>query len=87
MHYLMPDHRVLSPLDAEAVLTALSIKIEELPPLMYEDAALEHLRMKGEETPIGSVIEIVVTRSRFNEDDSQDPALRKKTKYRIVKGV
>ena len=87
MHYLMPEHKVLSPLTAEAVLNALSIKIEELPSLMYEDAALKHLRMKGEETPINSVIEITVERSRFNDDDSEDPASRTKTKYRIVKGV
>lgn len=87
MHYLMPAHKVLSPLDAEAVLNALSIKIEELPPLMYEDAALAHLRMKGEETPIGSVIEIVVIRSRFDDYDSENQEARRKVKYRIVKGV
>ena len=87
MHYLMPEHKVLSPLDAEAVLKSLSIKIEELPPLMYEDAALKHLRMKGEETPINSVIQIIVVRSRFNDGDSEDPASRRKVKYRIIKGV
>ena len=87
MHYLMPEHKVLSPLDAEAVLKSLSIKIEELPSLMYEDAALKHLRMKGEETPINSVVKITVVRSRFNEGDSEDPNNRTKVKYRIVKGV
>ena len=87
MHYLMPDHKVLLPLEAEAVLKAKSIKIEELPPLMYQDAALEYLRMKGEETPIGSVVKIKVVRSKFNEDDSEDPAARTKIKYRVIKGV
>jgi DNA-directed RNA polymerase subunit H (RpoH/RPB5) len=87
MHYLMPEHTVLSPLDAEAVLKSLSIKIEELPSLMYEDAALKHLRMKGEETPINSVIKIEVVRSRFNDGDGDDPATRTKVKYRVVKGV
>ncbi len=87
MHYLMPNHKVLSPLDAEAILSALSIKIEELPPLMFKDAALVNLRMKGEETPIGSVVEIMVVRSRFNDDDSQDSESRTKVKYRVIKGV
>jgi len=87
MHYLMPEHKVLSPLDAEAILKSLSIKIEELPSLMYEDAALKHLRMKGEETPINSVVKITVVRSRFNEGDSEDTNNRTKVKYRIVKGV
>ena len=54
---------------------------------MYEDAALKHLRMKGEETPINSVVKITVVRSRFNEGDSEDPNNRTKVKYRIVKGV
>ena len=83
----MPEHKVLSPLDAEAILKSLSIKIEELPSLMYEDAALKHLRMKGEETPINSVVKITVVRSRFNEGDSEDTNNRTKVKYRIVKGV
>ena len=83
----MPDHKVLSPLDAEKILMAKSIKIEELPPLMYQDAALEYLRMKGEETPIGSVVQIIVVRSKFNEDDSQDKDARTKVKYRVIKGV
>jgi len=87
MHYLMPDHKVLSPLDAEKILMAKSIKIEELPPLMYQDAALKHLRMKGEETPIGSVVQIIVVRSKFNADDSQDKDARTKVKYRVIKGV
>ena len=87
MHYLMPEHKVLSPLDAEAILKSLSIKIEELPSLMYEDAALKHLRMKGEEPPINSVVKITVVRSRFNEGDSEDTNNRTKVKYRIVKGV
>ena len=87
MHYLMPNHKVLLPLEAEAVLKAKSIKIEELPPLMYQDAALEYLRMKGEETPIGSVVQIIVIRSKFNEDDSEDPTARRKFKYRVIKGV
>ena len=53
MHYLMPNHKVLSPAETEAVLSAYSITIEEIPPLIYEDAALAHLRMKGEDTPVG----------------------------------
>ncbi len=87
MHYLMPEHKVLLPLEAEAVLKAKSVKIEELPPLMYKDAALEHLRMKGEETPIGSVVRIKVVRSKFNEGDSDDPESRTKVKLRVIKGV
>ena len=87
MHYLMSPHRVLSVLDAEDILSRHSIKIEELAPLVYEDAALKHLRMKGEDTPIGSVVEIKVVRSRFSDTDSEDPAARTKKKYRIIKGV
>jgi len=54
---------------------------------MYQDAALEYLRMKGEETPIGSVVKIIVVRSKFNQDDSEDSAARTKIKYRVIKGV
>jgi DNA-directed RNA polymerase subunit H (RpoH/RPB5) len=87
MHYLMPDHQVLSPIEADAVLKALSIKIEELPALMYEDAALSHLRMKGEETPIDSVVKITVVRSKFSPEDSDREEARTKVKYRVIKGV
>ena len=87
MHYLMPSHKVLSPLDAEKVLMAKSIKLEELPPLMYQDAALKHLRMKGEDTPIGSVVEILVIRGSFSDDDDDEDKTRGRVKYRIIKGV
>ena len=87
MHYLMPEHKVLSPLEAEAVLKAHSIKIEELPALVYQDAALRHLRMKGEETPINSVVQITDVRSLYSDKDSERPADRAKVKFRIIKGV
>lgn len=87
MHYLMPDHKVLSPAETEAVLSAYSITIEEIPPLIYEDAALAHLRMKGEDTPVGSVVEIMVVRTKFNDTDSDDPEDRSKVKYRVIKRV
>ena len=87
MHYLMPEHKVLSPLEAEAVLKAHSIKVEELPALVYQDAALKHLRMKGEDTPIGSVVEILVIRGRFSDEDADEDKTRARVKYRVIKGV
>tara|TARA_B100001939_G_scaffold168043_1_gene144910 strand:- start:3530 stop:3793 length:264 start_codon:yes stop_codon:yes gene_type:complete len=87
MHYLMPEHKVLSPLEAEAVLKAHSITLEELPALVYQDAALKHLRMKGEETPINSVVKITVVRSLYSDKDSENAIDRTKVKYRIIKGV
>lgn len=87
MHYLFPKHRVLPPLEAERTLEMLSLNIEELPPLIYKDAALEYLRMQGEETPVNSVVEITVTRSLYSSDDSPEPADRTKVKYRIIKRV
>jgi len=86
MHYLMPEHRVLSSLEAEAVMNKLNLTIEELPSLVHADAALEYLRRKGEETPINSVVEIIVTRSIFSSEDSSEEG-RTKTKYRVIKGV
>ena len=87
MHYLFPKHRILSQLEAERTLEMLSLNIEELPPLIYKDAALEYLRMQGEETPVNSVVEITVTRSLYSSDDSLDPVDRTKVKYRIIKRV
>ena len=69
------------------MLKAHSIKIEELPALVYQDAALRHLRMKGEETPINSVVQITVVRSLYSDKDSERPADRAKVKFRIIKGV
>ena len=54
---------------------------------MYQDAALKHLRMKGEDTPIGSVVEILVIRGRFSDDDDGDDSTRARVKYRVIKGV
>ena len=54
---------------------------------MYQDAALKHLRMKGEDTPIGSVVEILVIRGRFSDDDDDEDKTRARVKYRIIKGV
>lgn len=87
MHYLMPKHEVLSSLERQEVLEAYSLKIEEVPALMYEDAALRLLRLQGLETPIDSLVRIIVTRPRFSEEDSANPAERTKTKFRVIKGV
>jgi DNA-directed RNA polymerase subunit H (RpoH/RPB5) len=87
MHYLMPEHKVLSPIEAESVLKAYSITIEELPSLVYGDAALKHLRNQGEETPINSIVKITIVRSRFSAEDSNNERDRTKTKYRVIKGV
>ncbi len=87
MHYLMPEHKVLTPLEAEEVLKVYSLTIEELPALIYEDAALQHLRRRGEETPINSVVKITIVRSQFSTEDSDYNKDRTKIKYRVIKGV
>ena len=83
----MPEHKVLSTIEAEAVLKAYSITIEELPSLVYQDAALQHLRNQGEETPINSIVKITIARSRFSAEDSHNERDRTKIKYRVIKGV
>ena len=50
MHYLMPEHKVLSPLEAEAILKGTFHNFRgATSALVYQDAALKHLRMKGGE--------------------------------------
>ncbi|MDB2565299.1 hypothetical protein N9X64_00115 [bacterium] len=83
----MPEHKVLTPLEAEEVLKVYSLTIEELPALIYEDAALQNLRRRGEETPINSVVKITIVRSQFSTEDSDYNKDRTKIKYRVIKGV
>jgi DNA-directed RNA polymerase subunit H (RpoH/RPB5) len=87
MHYLMPKHEVLSPAETKLALQLYSLSIEEIPSLIYEDAALEHLRRQGLETPIGAVVRIRIIRGRFSEEDSIDPEDRTKIKFRVIAGV
>ena len=87
MHYLMPKHEVLSPLEGREVLEDYLLKIEEIPSLIYDDAALQLLRLQGIETPLDSMVKITVIRARFSEEDSEDPVERTKIKFRIIKGV
>jgi DNA-directed RNA polymerase subunit H (RpoH/RPB5) len=87
MHYLMPKHEILSPAESQVALQEHSLKIEEIPSLIYQDAALKYLRRQGIETPLGAIVRIIVVRGRFGEGDSLDPADRTKTKFRVVAGV
>jgi DNA-directed RNA polymerase subunit H (RpoH/RPB5) len=83
----MAKHEVLSPAETQAVLQQHSLSIEEIPSLIYEDAALKHLRRQGLETPLDALVRITVVRGRFSEEDSIDPADRTKIKFRIIAGV
>lgn len=87
MHYLMPLHEILSKADEDMIMNALSITKEELPNLIYEDAALQHLRIQGTETPVNSVVKITIVRSKYGDTDSDDPADRTRVRYRVIKRV
>ena len=87
MHYLMPLHEILSKADEDMIMNALSITKEELPNLIYEDAALQHLRIQGTETPVNSVVKITTVRSKYGDTDSDDPADRTRVRYRVIKRV
>jgi DNA-directed RNA polymerase subunit H (RpoH/RPB5) len=87
MHYLMPLHEILSKADEDTIMNALSITKEELPNLIYEDAALQHLRIQGTETPVNSVVKITIVRSKYDDTDSDDPADRTRVRYRVIKRV
>ena len=69
MHYLFPKHPGSFSARSGKDSRDAFLNIEELPPLIYKDAALEYLRMQGEETPVNSVVEITVTRSLYSSDD------------------
>jgi DNA-directed RNA polymerase subunit H (RpoH/RPB5) len=83
----MPKHEVLSPAETQVALQQYSLNIEEIPSLIYEDAALEHLRRQRLETPIGALVRITVVRGRFSDEDSIDPTDRTKIKFRVIAGV
>jgi len=58
-HILVPEHRLLSPKEAEDVLKKYSISIEELPKIRRSDACVRSLELRVGEIPRGSIIKIV----------------------------
>ena len=58
-HILVPEHRLLTPKEAEDVLKKYSISIEELPKIRRSDACVRSLELRVGEIPRGSIIKIV----------------------------
>ena len=58
-HILVPEHRLLSPKEAEDVLKKYSISIEELPKIRRSDACVRSLELRVGEIPRGSIVKIV----------------------------
>ena len=87
MHYLSPLHEVLSDTEAAAELDSLSLSLDELPNILYLDAALRNLRAQGQETPVGAVVRIHRVRPRLSDEDFRNPDLRTKQVYRRISEV
>jgi DNA-directed RNA polymerase subunit H len=58
-HILVPEHKLLSPEETDAVLKKYSISIEELPKMRRSDACVRSLELRVGEIPRGSIIKIV----------------------------
>lgn len=58
-HILVPEHRLLTPKEAEDVLKKYSISIEELPKIRRSDSCVRSLELRVGEIPRGSIIKIV----------------------------
>ena len=55
-HIHVPEHRLLSPKEAEDVLAKYSISIEELPKIKRSDACIRSLELRVGEIPRGSIV-------------------------------
>ena len=58
-HYLVPEHKLLTPEEAAEVLEKLGIERDQLPKIKSTDAAIEVLsKIHGEPIPEGSIVKI-----------------------------
>ena len=58
-HIHVPEHRLLSPKEAEDVLAKYSISIEELPKIKRSDACIRSLELRVGEIPRGSIVKVI----------------------------
>lgn len=84
MHYLEPRHEVLSSQEVKEVLLSEQLQLDEIQFILYNDAALEKLRLRGVETPVGAVVRIHTVRPRLSKQDFADPEQRTTIRYRII---
>jgi len=84
MHYLEPRHEVLSSQEVKEVLLSEQLQLDEIQFILYNDAALEKLRLRGVETPVGGVVRVHTVRPRLSKQDFADPEQRTTIRYRII---
>ena len=58
-HILVPEHQLLSPEDAVAVLAKYTISIEELPKIKRSDSCIRSLELRVGEIPRGSIVKVI----------------------------
>jgi DNA-directed RNA polymerase subunit H len=58
-HALVPEHKLLSPEEVEAVIGKYSISIDELPKMKRSDACIRSLELRVGEIPRGSIVKII----------------------------
>jgi DNA-directed RNA polymerase subunit H len=58
-HIHVPEHKLLSPKEAEDVLAKYTISIEELPKIKRSDACIRSLELRVGEIPRGSIVKII----------------------------
>lgn len=84
MHYLEPRHEVLSSQEVREVLLNEQLQLEEFQYILYNDAALAKLRLRGIDTPVGAVVRVHTVRPRLSKQDFPNPEQRTTIRYRII---
>ncbi len=86
MHYLEPRRRgSFFAGELKEVLLSEQLQLDEIQFILYNDTALEKLRLRGVETLWGAVVRIHTVRPRLSKQDFADPEQTTHyVRYRII---